>query len=333
MPNKKEKILGIGSPIVDILVSTTDNFIAENVSGDKGGMELVDISVINSILSKITSEEEIVPGGSAANTIEALSKLGISTGFLGKIADDQLGRFYKEHYKKIGCDINQFKISKEVETGRCLSLVTPDSERTMRTFLGAAATIQPEDISIEDFKGYTHLHIEGYMLHNHAVIKKALKLAKSLSLTVSLDLASFEVVKLNMEILPDLLQSYVDIVFCNEDEAMQYCNSEDPKNILSTLDGVCDIIALKLGKAGSVIKTDTEEVSIEAEIVEAVDTTGAGDLWQAGFLYKYINSRQLSGKLLEKAGGFGSLLGAEIVKIKGASIPEDRWDYIRGKLN
>ena len=326
------KILGVGSPLVDVLVNVEDNFLA-NIDGEKGGMELADISVIEKILSKTSSTPNMAPGGSAANTILALTKLGVATGFLGKLGNDEQGRFYADNYKNAGGDTRQFKISDCVRTGQCLSLVTPDSQRTMRTYLGAAVTLSPDEVTIKDIEGYSHLHVEGYTLqYRDDYIQKILKLAKKQNLIVSIDLASFEIVKEFENILPDLLKSYVDIVFCNEDEAMAYCAGNSPEDIFKELDGCCDVVALKLGKDGAVIKAGDIKVKVGADIVKAVDTTGAGDLWQAGFLYGYTRSMKLSGKLLEKAGGFGSILGAEVVQIMGACIPDERWIEIRKQL-
>ena len=326
------KILGVGSPIVDVLVNVDDDFL-KNIDGEKGGMELVDISVIDSILSKTSAKSICAPGGSCANTILALTKLGLKTGLLGKIGSDKQGKFYLDNYKLAGGDVNQFKISSEVRTGQCLSMVTPDSQRTMRTYLGAAVTLSPDEVKPEDFEGYTHLHVEGYTLqYRDEYLQKILRLAKNQNLIVSIDLASFEVVKQFRDILPDLLKSYVDVVFCNEDEAMAYCGNDKPEDIFKELDGYCDVIALKLGKDGAIIKAGDIKVGVAADIVEAVDTTGAGDLWQAGFLYAYTQTRKLTGKLLEKAGGFGSILGSEVVQIMGACIPEEKWVKIRKRL-
>lgn len=333
MYSKNIKVLGIGSPIVDILVSVDDNFLLSHVTGEKGGMVLADLSVIDAILAKTSGKKHIVPAGSSANTILALSKLGIQTGFLGKISDDHYGKFYTKNYKKAGGDTSRFKKNPNVPTGCCLSLVTPDSQRTMRTYLGAAATIQPEDISEDDFVGYGYLHIEGYMIHNEAVIRKALKLAKKAALTVSLDLASFEIVRDNLAILKELLDSYVDIVFCNEDEAEQFSGSKKPEDLFKKLEDVCDTVALKMGRNGALIKSGKEIVKIDAHIVQALDSTGAGDLWQAGFLYGIIKYKDSPVRhKLKKAGKFGSILGAEVVQVMGPSIPDKRWIKIRNTL-
>lgn len=335
MQHQRElKILGCGSPIVDILVNVNDDFLLKNVSGDKGGMELVDISVIDGILSKISSEQSIVPGGSSANTIQALARLGVKTGFLGKVGNDERGSYYTKGYADKGGDISRFKISNSVATGCCLSMVTPDSQRTMRTYLGAASTITVDDIEENDVLGYSHLHLEGYTLqYLSKVALKVLGLAKKNSIKTSIDLASFEVVKQFQKEIPDILKKYVDIVFCNEDEAKQLCGSDKPEDFFKSVEGLCETVALKLGKEGSIIKSGDIVVRVPAKIVNAVDTTGAGDLWQAGFLYGYMPIKTLSGKLLEKAGGFGSVLGSEIVQVIGASIPDTRWSEIKKVLN
>ncbi|HBM16185.1 MAG TPA: adenosine kinase [Lentisphaeria bacterium] len=328
-PESEIKILGFGSPLVDILVNIGDSFLAENVEGMKGGMELVDISVIDNILNKTPMEKSMVLGGSASNTIGALAKLGVKTGFLGKVGKDDMGEFFKKHFAGMGGDISRFKTNPDVRTGCCLSMVTPDSERTMRTYLGAALTITADEISDADFQGYSHLHMEGYTLqYSPGVALKVFQCAKRNNLVVSLDMASFEVVKQFRNQLPELLKNYVDIVFCNEDEAMQYTGTKNPEDIFNVLDGVCDVIALKLGKKGAVIKCGELKVSVPALLVKAVDTTGAGDFWQAGFLYGYMPIKQLTGKLLEESGGFAARLGAEVVQVMGASIPGHKWTEI-----
>jgi sugar/nucleoside kinase (ribokinase family) len=328
--NNKVKVLGCGSPIVDILVNVTDDFLAANVDGDKGGMELVDISVIDTLLDKISAEKSTAPGGSCANTIQALSVLGVKTGLLGKLGADDRGVFYSEDYCKKGGDTNQFKKNSNVRTGCCLSMVTPDSQRTMRTYLGAAATITVDDITEDDFDGYTHLHLEGYTLQYLSdVALKVLKLAKNKSLIISLDLSSFEVVRQFQGKIPELLKTYVDIVFCNEDEARQLCGSDDPEEFFKSVDDLCEVAVLKLGEAGSMIKFNGEVLKINANFATAIDTTGAGDLWQSGFLYGYLNSKKLTSNAIKRSGIFGSVLGAEIVQVMGASLSDEKWTEIK----
>jgi len=211
-------------------------------------------------------------------------------------------------------------------------LITPDSERTMRTYLGAASTISADDVSESDFDGYTHLVIEGYMLHNQEVARRILEMAKRHGITISLDLASFEYVRDHRDILGELLKSFVDIVFCNEDEAVAYTGTNNPEDVFDVLDGVCDVVALKLGKRGSVIRFGNDKVKVDAVPAKAIDTTGAGDIWQAGFLYGYTKADKITADVIWKAGMYGSILASEVVKVMGAYIPDDKWNEIMDRI-
>ena len=320
------KILGVGSPILDILVNVDESFL-RHVPGAKGGMELVDQKTIANILAQTTGSPLQAPGGSAANTIYALSKLGVATGLLGKLADDDNGKFYLKNYAAAGGDTSRIKKSATTPTGTCLCLVTPDSQRTMRTCLGAAADMTLDDVTPDDFRGYTHAHVEGYMLFNKPLTAKILDLATKAGLTISLDLSSFEVVRANKDTLGTLIEKHVDILFANEDEAKEYLGRHDPEAFINTFKDVCDIVAVKLGKDGAIVKTPSEKARISAMTVDAIDTTGAGDLWQAGFLYGL-----LKGKPLETCGHYAAILGAEIVTVMGAHLSEDAWRKIISRL-
>jgi len=323
MASKTTKILGIGSPIVDFLVSVPESFI-KTVGGEKGGMELVGSDKLDSILRESGSSPVKAPGGSAGNTIFGLAKLGLPTSFLGKLGKDEDGEYYKERLSAFGGDTSSFRHTDKAHTGRCLSLVTPDSERTMRTDLGAAATMSPDEISASDFEGVSHAHIEGYVLFSEPLARRCLSLAREAGCVVSLDLASFEVVRFNKAVLPELLEKYVDIVFANEAEGREFTGSEDPSVILDTFSKYCDICVLKVGEKGSHVRKDGKTSSVPAIRVNAVDTTGAGDLWQAGFLYGHA-----TGRPMDVCARYGSLLGSEVVQIMGASIPDEKWAEIR----
>ncbi|OQA88511.1 MAG: putative sugar kinase YdjH [Lentisphaerae bacterium ADurb.Bin242] len=332
MSLKKSRILGFGSPILDLLLRVDDAFLARNVEGEKGGMRMLDAFSQRRLISAV-SEVNVrkAIGGSAFNTISALTSLGFSTAFLGKLGNDADGTYFRETYAKMGGDASRFRISPTEPTATCLSMVTPDSERTMRTNLGASATLSPEDISDADFKGITHFHAEGYMCFLMKTLKKALKLAKKHHCTVSFDLASFEVVRLFRADLEEIFSAgCVDIVFANEDEARELCGPESfsPDRAAEKLAPFCTVVAVKLGKNGAFVTDRTVSCRIAPKSVQAVDTTGAGDLWQAGFLFGY-----LSGHGIEKAGKMGSLLGAEIVQVFGAEIPSGRWRGILSEFN
>lgn len=321
------KVLGAGAAILDILMKVDDSFLAANVGGGKGGMIMVDGAAQDAILAKagnLPVSREM--GGSAGNTVSGLARLGMASAMLGKVGADSDGDLYRSSFGKIGGDISRFKISKDVHTGRCLSMITPDSERTMRTNLGASATLAPSEVTEADFAGITHVHVEGYLMFAKDLFMHVLKLAKKSGCTVSLDLASYEVVKIFKADLPSILADYVDIVFANEDEAREFCSADDfsAEAVAEVLGKYCKVAVVKLGKSGSLVRIGGVNHRVEANLVSAVDTTGAGDLWQAGFLYGY-----LSGKSPEISGKMGSILGAEVVQVIGAAIPEKRWPEIR----
>ena len=326
MKSDSFKVIGAGSPILDILISVDDEFIEKKAGGGKGGSVMVSSKEFDSILAAYSAKKKISPGGSAANTIFGLTYLGIKTAFLGAVGDDQNGKFYRKRYEDIGGDSSEIRVKNGIPTGRCLCMITPDSERTMRTDLGAAISLTADEITDCDFRGLSHLHMEGYMLFNRQVAIKILQTAKSCGLKISLDLSSFEVVKAFPD-LKDILTDYVDIVFANEDEAKTFSKGKNPEEAINELSSLCEIAVVKLGKEGALIKSGREKYKVPAVKVNAVDTTGAGDMWAAGFLYGLF-----SGKPLDKAGYCGSITGAEVVQILGADIPADRWRRIKEKL-
>jgi sugar/nucleoside kinase (ribokinase family) len=318
----KIKILGVGSPMLDLLVNIDDAFI-DTIEGKKGGMELVAPELLDSILEKTGAEATSAPGGSAANTIFGLAHLGMQTSLLGKTGKDEQARFYLQQYSEMSGDTSRLKVNLDVPTGRCLSLITPDYERTMRTDLGAAATLSIEEVTAADFEGITHVHLEGYMLFNVDLTFHILKLAKQAGCIVSLDMASFEVVNASKNILPDLLKNYVDIIFANEEEAAAFCGNDDPEAALAELAKFADTIVVKVGKDGAYIQHHDEKVKVDSGVAPAIDTTGAGDLWASGFLYAFLN-----GKSLAESGSFGATVADEVVQVMGAAIPNERWDII-----
>ena len=326
MNNKIPAVLGAGSPIVDLLVSIDDSFL-KSIAAAKGGMELVDQSMIESLLNKIPGNPVKAPGGSAGNTIFGLARLGVPVAFLGKVGADADGDYYRKRLVELGGRDSSFRLDSSAHTGRCVSMITPDSERTMRTDLGAAARMTAAEVLDADFENIAHVHIEGYLLFVGDLAEKVLSTAKKHGCTVSLDLATFELVKLKRDILPELLKKYVDVVFANEDEAREFCGDLPPEEMAQKLGEYCAVAAVKLGREGSCVKNKYAIARVPAQLVEAVDTTGAGDLWQAGFLYGYLQGRSMS-----DCARFGSITAAEVVQVIGADIPEERWAIIRQKL-
>jgi len=320
------KILGIGSALVDSLAFVSEDFIAK-IKGNKGGMELVTPIEKAEIKQLLPESPMQVTGGSAANTIVGLAQLGIATGMLCKVGKDDAGTFYRKSMKSLSIDTSSFKYSSEQPTGECLSLITPDSQRTMRTDLGAAATLTPQEICNQDFANYTHVHLEGYLLFNRELMLHILKTAKQANCQISLDLAAPEVVAASMDILPQILTDYIHTVFANEDEAHLFAACNDDSSALTKLSKYCQIAVVKLGKNGSMLKSNGQYVRISAPKVTAIDTTGAGDLWAAGFLYG-----QLKNQNIQTSANIASAIAAEVVQQVGASIPNLIWKKLKESL-
>lgn len=320
-------LIGVGSPIVDTLAHVSEDFVA-GIGGAKGGMELVNAQQQAELLASLQSETKNAPGGSAGNTAFAAARLGLRTTFLGKLGNDEAAKIYRDGFAQAGGDTSRFKVG-DVPNARCLSLITPDSERTMRTDLGAAMTLMPEELSAEDFAGCRHAHIEGYLLFNQALMRRVLDCAKAAGCTISLDLASFEVVNAARDILGDLLENDIDCVFANEDEATAWFGKTlDYPAMAKRFAETCRVGVVKVGKDGSYVASEGKVEFIEPVVVnQVVDTTGAGDFWAGGFLTGW-----LSGKPLTTCGHYGSVLGAEVVQILGATLPESRWADLRQQL-
>jgi sugar/nucleoside kinase (ribokinase family) len=320
-------IIGIGNPIVDAIAQVEEAFVSQ-IDGEKGGMVLVDAECIKGLITSLADTPLTAPGGSAGNTLFALARLGASTSFLGKTGNCAEGEFYRNCFTQLGGDSSRFKIG-AVPNGRCLSLVTPDGERTMRTDLGAAMTLVPEEISADDFAGCDHAHIEGYLLFNEALMRRVLTSAKEADCTISLDLASFEVVNATKAILPELLRDYVDIVFANEEEADAFTGlGNDYPAMALKLSELCEIAAVKVGAHGSYLaQAGTIEKIEPMHAAQVVDTTGAGDLWAAGFLYGWSQKRPLT-----ECAQIGSILGAAVVQEQGSVLPQHVWDDIMSQI-
>lgn len=317
---KPVRVLGVGSPVVDLLAQVPDEFLSL-LHGAKGGMELIGPETMEEILAQVPGTVVRAAGGSAGNTTFALAKMGVSASFLGKLGVDIDGDYYRDAFSTLGGETSRFKSTTEIHTARCLSLITPDSERTMRTDLGAAAKLSPDEISPADFEGVELVHAEGYLLFNPALAEAVLASAKAAGCKVSLDLGSFEVVRAAESELHLLLSRYVDYVFANEEEAAAFCGDADPKAGLEALAALCSVAAVKVGAEGAWIRRGEETVQVSSVPVNAVvDTTGAGDLWAAGFL-----GGVLAGQSLEVAGHWGALLGAAVVQEIGAKLPEPVW--------
>ncbi|OFX34463.1 MAG: sugar kinase [Bacteroidetes bacterium GWF2_42_66] len=314
----KKAILGIGNALVDVMFSLSDDKLLDQFGLPKGSMTLVDATLSEKIqVGAKYLPCEIHTGGSAANTIHGIARLGGSCGYLGKISKDEYGEFFKSEFERENIRTHLFY--SPTGTGKATALISADSERTFGTYLGAAMELSAEDISESEFDNYGYLHIEGYLVQNHALIETAVKMAKHSGLKVAIDMASFNVVEVNLDFLKRLVTEYVDIVFANEEEAKSFTGFE-PEDALHAIAEMCEIAVVKIGAKGSLIKRGNELMRIDAIPAKSIDTTGAGDIYASGFLYALAE-----GYPLEKAGKLGSFLAGKVVEVMGAKIPEKQW--------
>jgi len=320
-----KKVLGLGNALVDIMTRMENDSFLSQFDLQKGSMQLVDKKFSSDVLEKAAGlQMERASGGSAANTIHGLARMGVPCGFIGKIGNDDFGRFFGDDMKASG--IKPMLHEGVDETGRAIALVSKDSERTFATFLGAAVELSASDLKDEEFAGYDFFHIEGYLVQNYELIEAAVALATKHNMMISLDLASFNVVEQHREFLIKLVNEYVDIVFANEDEARAFTGHE-PVKALEAISSMCKLAIVKTGKNGSLVKKGDARHDILPITVNCIDTTGAGDLYAAGFLYGLANDRSL-----DICGKFGSILAGSVIEFIGAKISDDRWEHIRKEI-
>jgi sugar/nucleoside kinase (ribokinase family) len=319
------KIIGLGNALVDVLIQLSDESVINKLGLPKGSMQLIQkkdippIDELNKNYSKI-----LLSGGSAANTIHGLSKLGTKCGFVGKVGKDEYGDFYENDLKNAGV-LNALFRSK-TETGRAYTYITPDSERTFATYLGAAVELMADELKYEMFKGYDVMHVEGYLVQNRKLIETAFKIAKEHSIKVSLDFASYNVVEANRDFLTKVIPEFVDIVFANEEESKAF-TGKSPLDSLNELAELCEIAIVKVGKDGSLIKTGNITAKIGAAPGNVIDTTGAGDQYAAGFLHGYTEHQEI-----EQCGKLGAILAEAVISNYGARIPEKLWPIVEEKV-
>ncbi len=323
---KQLRVLGIGSPLLDVLAQVDHAFL-ESIPGDKGGMLMVDADFQRQTLARLAKPPRLVPGGSTGNTIFGLARLGISAAMFGKLGTDENGRFYRNRLKELGGSDAEFLETDELPTGTCLALITPDAERTMRSCLAASLLVRIDEAEKIDFSRYDFVYIEGYMFYS-AILPTVFRRAKAAGCRIGLDLASFEVVRDFREDLPSILREYVDVVLANEEEAAMLLGERPEEELLDRLSSWCEVAAVKLGRRGAIVKSGGETVRIPAQLVEnPVDTTAAGDLWATGFLYGLFQKRMLA-----EAAYYGALVSAEVVRVVGSDIPEERWVRLRNRM-
>ncbi len=305
------KILGIGNAIVDVICKVDENFINQN-NLTKGTMKLIfDDKEFQSLLSNLKIEKTI-SGGSVANSIVGLSQLGNNVGFIGKVSDDELGNKYEEGLKSENVKYFYSKKKEELPTGTCLILVTPDSERTMCTFLGTAGKINEKDINVDFIKQSEIIFLEGY-LWDEGEPKKAFEKAIKSANKVAMSLSDQFCVDRHKPHFLDLVKNKLDITFANEQEMMSLIEAKNFEEIINFAKNLNKITVITRGEKGAVLISNNEiiENGIEKNL-QIKDLTGAGDLFAAGFLHGYLNNyshidclnkgREMSSKIIQQIG-------------------------------
>ena len=314
MTTAKYDVTAIGNAIVDVIAQADDALLAAH-NLPKGAMNLIDAEMAEKLYAVMGPGKE-ASGGSAGNTIAGIAMLGGRGAYIGKVADDQLGKIFTHDIRAVGVTYDTPALTGGLPTARSLIFVTPDAQRTMQTFLGACTQLGPEDVDMDHIRSSKVVYMEGYLWDlpraKQAMLNAALK-AKESGVKVSLTLSdAFCVARFRDEFL-ELAEKYVDILFANESEILSLYQTEDFDTALLQVKQHCEIAALTRSEKGSVVVNGDEVHVIDAETgVKVVDTTGAGDAYAAGFLYAYTQ-----GLDLKTCGKLGGAMAAKVISEYG----------------
>lgn len=318
-----KSVIGIGNALTDMLVNLKSDDVLAKYKIAKGSMSLVDSTLQAEVGKSVAGlRYSLSLGGSADNTIRAMARLGSTVGFIGKVGEDTTGDYFEQALENLG--INPVIFRGKHRSGKCISLVSTDGERTMLTHLGAALELSADEIDSRILEGYDCLYVEGYLVQDHTLIESVMQKAKCCGLTVAIDLASFNVVEENLGFLRRIVAEYVDIVFANEDEAKVFTAEPEPINALQKISELCDLAVVKIGMKGALIKHKGEVIHVGImAAAKRVDTTGAGDFYAAGFLYGLCE-----GLSLRQCGTIGAITAGKVIEVVGTTLEEEAWEEI-----
>ena len=320
-----KKVLGMGNALVDIITQIENDGILDSFGLPKGSMTLVDLDTSNFIHAETAGmTKSKASGGSAANTIHGLAHLGVETGFVGTVGNDDMGRFFKKDMQVN--NINPILFRTLNETGRAMALISKDSERTFATYLGAAVDLSSDDISHDIFEDYNYFYIEGYLVQDREMFEKTLRMASRAGMTNCLDLASYNIVADNVDFFKEMITEYVDILFANEEEIRSF-TGKSPEEGAAEVSEICDLVVIKLGAEGSFSICKEGMIRNGVRPAKAIDTTGAGDLFAAGFIYGHMK-----GHSSEICGKIGAILAGRIIELIGAKMDESNWEILRREI-
>lgn len=311
----QKDVIGVGNAIVDILARADESLLAQ-LGLSKGAMTLVDSNQAAKIYASMENTIEM-SGGSVANTMVGLASLGGTGSYIGKVSDDELGTLFQHDLDKMGISMHGDRVKGGPPTAKCLVIVTPDGQRSLATYLGACVNLAPGDINLTAIEHHRITYLEGYLWDLPLAKEAMLSAAKQAHLagrSAALTLSDSFCVSRHRDSFLDLIRSQIDILFANEEEIISLYEASDLESALQLASQDCDLAAITLGQNGSVIITKTARYSIPAEPVsEVVDTTGAGDLYAAGFLFGVTH-----GYDIPTCGRIASIAAAEIIGHMGA---------------
>jgi len=324
--NKIFDLIGLGNAIVDIIVNIEDEFLEIN-NLEKGSMNLINSDESQTLLENCKVIKQI-SGGSSANTVVCLAELGNHVQFIGRVKNDQFGNFFSSDIKKSKTIFNTPSTSKGASTAHSIILITPDAQRTMCTFLGASIEFEPKDIDFSVLRASKYLYLEGYLwdseLAKNAFLKAA-QIAKLSNTKIILSLSDSFCVNRHRESFLELIEKYVDIVFCNESEALSLFEKDKLANCQKDLSSICELVVVTLGSNGSQIINRNDMEVIKPMIQgKVIDTTGAGDIYAGGFIHGLINNYSL-----KKCGEIGSICAGQIITQLGSRSNIDLKELIR----
>ena len=312
---KNLDLIGLGNAIVDIIINVDDDFLESN-SLTKGSMNLINSEKSQELLKNCEVIKQ-VSGGSSANTVVCLSELGNKVQFIGRIKNDEFGRFFSSDIKRSNTLFKTPPTEKGASTAHSLILITPDAQRTMCTYLGASIEFEPNDLDLNSIKKSKYLYLEGYLwdseLAKNAFLEAA-RIAKSSNTTIILSLSDSFCVDRHRDSFLKLINDYVDIVFCNETEVLSLLKKDNLTECMESLPSLCELVVVTLGSKGSLIINKSEVEVIKANPNEnIVDTTGAGDIYAGGFIHGLIKNYSL-----KKCGEIGSVCAGQIITQLGS---------------
>ena len=322
----KYDVYGLGNALVDMEFEIHDQFLQEN-SIDKGIMTLVDENQQHELIEQLDAfEGNKASGGSAANTLIAVSSMGGSSYYSCKVADDDLGHFYLNDLKTANVDCNMDGKHKGGITGKCLVMVTPDAERTMHTFLGVSSELSPYEVSEEAIKNASFCYLEGYLttsVTGKAANIEARKIAEANKIKTALTFSDPFVVEHFRDGFTETIGNGIDLLFCNEAEALSYTQKNSVDEAIDIIKTFAKTFAITLGAKGAVIYDGSNQISIDANPVKAVDTNGAGDLFAGAFMYGLTH-----GKSFEEAGILASKASSIIVSQFGPRLKLEQYQSL-----